>query len=179
MSAARLAWVLVRMVVAAGCHPSPPSDPAATIEYQGERIRLSKPFDDFDKYKNDPSNIAPEEIPRVQALVRAAKVPDRCADLREVISATMAVEFPGYGLSGLGGQLADGRSLVADAIEIPHGSADRYVVYISDGTGYRLVDDTVLPEKPYVTDVTVREGNVVYLSKEGAVIVQRPTRPLR
>jgi hypothetical protein len=155
-------------------------DPAAVIDYRGEPVRLTKRYDDFDDYKNDPNNIAPEEYARVQRLVKGAPVPERCADLREVIVAAHALEVPGYGMMSFGARNAEGgREIIAQAIEIPHADADRYVVYVSDGSGFRLVDDVVLPERAYVRDVDIRDGAIVYLNGEGHVVAARPMRPAR
>jgi hypothetical protein len=156
------------------------TDPAAVIEYRGQPVRLTKRYDDFDEYKNDPNNIAPEEYARVQALVKAAPVPERCADVREVIAVAGALEVPGYGTSGFGtGNTDAGLKIIGQAIEIPHANADRVLVYVSDGSGYRLADDVVLPEQAYVWDVEIRDGAIVYLNRDGRVVAKRPMRPAR
>jgi hypothetical protein len=61
-------------------------------------------------------------------------------------------------------------------IEIPHADADRVVIYLKDDHGYRLVDDTVLPELPIMAEVTVRDGKVTYRTHEGTAIAERPIR---
>jgi hypothetical protein len=161
----------------AGCKPAGRVDPAAVIDYRGETIRLTKRYDDFDAYKNDPSNIAPEEYSRVRRLVEAAPVPEHCADIREIIRASSASKFPGYGLGGVGDPHSDDRSrVVGESIEIPHADANRFVIYLKEVGGYALVDDTVLSEPPYIDGVTVSDGKVTYQTREGAVVAQRPIR---
>jgi hypothetical protein len=65
---------------------------------------------------------------------------------------------------------------MAQAIEIPHADADRYLVYVSDGSGYRLADDVVLPERPFVRGVDLRDGAIVYLDGAQHVVAKRPMR---
>ena len=83
----------------AGCRaPSPAqADPAAVIEYRGELVRLTKRYDDFDIYKDDPNNIAPAEYQRVRKLVETAPIPEHCADWHEVFRVQGSLQFPGYG----------------------------------------------------------------------------------
>jgi hypothetical protein len=151
---------------------------ATTIEYQGQEIRASRAYSNFDTYKNDPNNLEPGDRRRAQALMQSAKVPDRCTTIHEVIDVVMDLEFPGYGTGGYGGPLGDGRTLYAGSVEIPGAAADRYIVYLgSDGAGYDLVDDTVLPEAPYVHQVMLHDGKVTYLTEKGDVIVAHPVRP--
>jgi hypothetical protein len=159
-------------------HPSASSDPAAVIDYRGEPIRLTKRYEDYDDYKNDPNNIAPDENARVQALVKGAPVPERCADRREIVMAAGALKVPGYGMMSFGTRNAEGgREIVAEAIEIPHAGADRYLVYMSDGSGYHLADDVVLPEQAFVRDVDIRDGTIIYRNGDGRVVATRPVRP--
>lgn len=153
------------------------ADPAAVIDYRGEEIGLTKRYDDFDEFKNDPNNIAPEEYGRVRKLVETAPVPEHCANGREVLEAASDLWFPGYGSNGIGEfHATDPFRVIGEAIEIPHAGASRVVIYLRDDRGYRLVDDTVLPEPPLIAQVTVRDGKVTYLTFEGTVIAERPIR---
>jgi hypothetical protein len=148
-----------------------------SFNYRGEEIRLTKRYDDFDIYKNDPNNIAAEEYERVQELVEAAPVPERCADFRKVVQAEFDLMFPGYGSGGIGDHhAADKQRVVGAFIEIPHANANRYIIYLREDHGYRLVDDAVLPEPPYIEEVTVSDGKVTYRTREGTVVVERPIR---
>jgi hypothetical protein len=157
--------------------PNAPADPAAFIEYRGETIGLTKRYDDFDTFKNDPNNIAPAEYERVRKLVQTAPVPEHCADSHEVFAVMSSLEFPGYGSGGIGeAHATDPVRVIGETIEIPHADADRVVIYLKDDHGYRLVDDTVLPELPIMAEVTVRDGKVTYRTREGTVIAERPIR---
>jgi hypothetical protein len=64
-----LAVSLVLMFSVAGCDQA-----SSEIDYRGEKIKLSKPYRDYDEYKNDPDNIHPSETARVQGLVMSAPI---------------------------------------------------------------------------------------------------------
>ena len=167
--------VVASGVVFCGCNSTKSSaGPAAPSNYEGQRIVPSKRHDDYENY---PNKMASGEIARLQELVRSAKAPEHCADEREVTLVAFRIKVPGYGLMQTGRTLDDGRSLSVHAMEIPRGDSDRYLVYVGDATGYRLLDDVVLPRGPgVVTDVDFREGKVVYRSRDGQVTVERPMR---
>ena len=66
-----------------------------TIDYRGERIKLSHRYDDFSTYKNDPNNIDASETARVQQLVRQAPIASEFADRIAFAQATTNIAFPG------------------------------------------------------------------------------------
>lgn len=41
--------------------PQSASLPSNVIEYQGERFKLTREYDDYDEFKNDPNNLAPRK----------------------------------------------------------------------------------------------------------------------
>ena len=150
---------------------------APAVIYRGEKIGLTKRYNDFDEYKNDPNNIAPEERDRVRKLVETAPVPEHCANRDEVFHVLSDLEFPGYGSNGVGEQHAtDPFRVVGGAIEIPQTDTCRVIVYVRDDHGYRLVDDTVLPAPPLIAEAIVHDGKVTYRSIDGKVIAERPSR---
>jgi hypothetical protein len=73
-------------------------------------------------------------------------------------------------------QEVDPLRVIPETIEIPHADADRIVTYVRDDRGYRLVDDTVLPDLPTAAEVIVGDGKITYRTREGSVIAQRPIR---
>src|SRR5437868_12817338 len=91
-----------------------------TVEYLGQTIQLSKPYPDFDEYKNDPNNLAASEIPRVQKLVSEAPVPPSLAGEAEFAEKVLMLQFPGYGSTTTQSKpQSDGSILHLFAIEIP------------------------------------------------------------
>ncbi len=173
------AVILCVFVFSVGCQASHSGEKLA-IEYRGEEIRLTKHYESYEDYSKDPDDIAPEDYERVKKLVESAPVPERCVDSREVIRVTFAVKFPYYGLRGLGTPDAGmPPRVIGTSIEIPHANAERYVVYLMDERGYRLVDDWVLPDEPDIAAVRVDHEKVVYLTREGTVVAKRPVRKTR
>jgi hypothetical protein len=153
------------------------ADPGAVIEYRDETIGLTKRYVDFNTLKNDQNNIAPAQYERVRKLVETAPIPEHCADLHELFAAMSSLEFPGYGAGGIGELHAtDPLRVIGKIIEIPHADADRVVIYVKDDHGYRLVDDSVLPELPIMSEVTVGDGKVTYRRHDGTLIAERPVR---
>ena len=83
------------------------------MDYQGQQIKLTKYYLDYDDYKNDPDNIAPEETSRVEQLVMNAPIASSFPDKRAAIAAVFEIKFPGYGAGGFAGTVPIGiRSLV-------------------------------------------------------------------
>src|SRR5258706_16229358 len=88
-----LALIVITLLWAVG-RRRVPSD----IEYQGEKIKLTKYYLSFEDYKDDPDNIAPSENSRVERLVTQAPIGHHFSDRKEMVSAIFQVKFPGYGL---------------------------------------------------------------------------------
>lgn len=100
------------------------------VHYQGQTIKLSKAYFDFDQYKNDRDNIAASETVRVQTLVAAAPIAHSFADRRSIIGETSEIEFPGYGMGGFTSDpQPDGTELFGVSIEIPRADKERYIVF--------------------------------------------------
>src|SRR5437879_3064309 len=75
-----------------------PSD----VDYQGEKIKLTKYYLSFEDYKDDPDNIDPSENARVERLVARAPIGHHFADRKEMVKALFELKFPGYGLGFTG-----------------------------------------------------------------------------
>jgi hypothetical protein len=107
------------------------------IEYRGERIKLSRSYDDYDEYKNDPDNIDPSERSHVQHLVETAPIASSYPDQMSLYQSLEKLVFPGYGSGNLARtQQSDGTELLAYGIEIPGTEQDRYFVFRSSGAGF-------------------------------------------
>ena len=130
---------------------------ADTIEYRGERIKLSKRYDSFDAYKNDPDNIDPSENARVQKLVMEAPVAASYASRIELAQGVGHAVFPGYGWSNIPGQMSDGTELLCEVIEIPRADKDRYLLFRQRAGHFEKIDDFV--EESHALISTVREEN--------------------
>lgn len=146
-----------------------------TIEYRGERIRLTRVYRDFDEYKNDPGNIDPSETARVQRLLISAPIEHTFASRLELFRAVGQIAFPGYGLGSGSGRLSDGSEWLAIAIEIPRADKDRYLVFRNSNGRYELIDDFVDVEASYPFEIRERDGAYVYLH-DGKELFRRPGR---
>jgi hypothetical protein len=144
-----------------------------TIQYRGQKIQLSKPYADFDEYKNDPNNIAASETERVQQLVATAPIADRYASRQMLTDAMMEIQFPGYGLSSFGdAPQADGTVISGFSIEIPRGERERIVVFQLKNGSYRLLDDFLGPAD--VMEVQLVSGKLQFLNGRKQVMMTRP-----
>lgn len=143
-------------------------DQQNTIEYRGQKIKLSRRYTDFSTYKNDPENIDSSETARVQRLVREAPIGKSFDSRLEFAQATGDIAFPGYGSSGLRDtRQSDGSILVLTSIEIPRAEADRYfTAQISNGK-YLLIDDFTAPESANLQRVEKSAEKLVYLNEQG------------
>ncbi len=122
-----------------------PSD----IEYQGEKIKLTKYYPSFEDYKDDPDNIDPSENMRVERLVRQAPIGHHFADRKELARALVEVEFPGYGLGFAGKQTQpSSKVLELSSVEIPMVEKNRYFVFEEKDGSFSLIDDFVAPSDP-------------------------------
>jgi len=143
--------------------------------YRGDKIRLSKAYRDYDEYKNDPDNIHPSEIARVQRLVITAPVEHTYLSRLALFKAVGQIAFPGYGLGSGGSRLSDGSELLAVTIEIPRANEDRYLVFRDRYGHYELIDDFVRAEISYPFEIRESDGDYVYL-QNGKVLFRRPRR---
>jgi|ERR1051326_415101 hypothetical protein len=148
------------------------------IEYRGEQIKLSRAYQDFDEYKNDPNNILPSETGRVQSLLINAPIEHTFADRLTLFRAVGQIAFPGYGVGSGGGRSSEGNELLAVTIEIPRASNDRYLVFRDHGGRYELIDDFVNAEISYPFEVREQDSAYVYL-QGGTERFRRPRRDRR
>lgn len=146
-----------------------------TIEYRGQKIKLSKSYSDFDDYKNDPDNIAPSETARVQKLVMEAPAGYSFPNKLALFQGIGEIEFPGYGLASGTGRARNGNELLPVDIEIPRAARKRYLVFeLKNGT-YELIDDFVGGEIAYPYSVREDAGYYIF-SAAGKDFFRRPGR---
>jgi hypothetical protein len=141
-----------------------------SILYHGESIRLSHRYFDYEQYKSDPDNIHPDEIARVQRLVKAAPLESSYPDRKSLFHALAEVPFPGYG-SGVCAESkqADGTVLLVYSVEIPRAGAERYLIVREHAGEYSLVDDFVASERDLIRDVRDVPEGLAFTSVRGNV----------
>jgi hypothetical protein len=148
----------------------------SSLDYRGEKIKLTKFYLSFEDYKNDPDNIDSSEDARVQRLVAEAPIGRRFKDLNEAVSAVFAVKFPGYGSGGFGTRKADGDgTLSAFEIEIPRSGRSRFFVFRCAADGCALIDDFVPSGSEVIADFHRDGPNLVYTTASGGRPITRPT----
>jgi hypothetical protein len=142
------------------------------ITYLGHNIKLTKVYDDFSVYKNDPDNIDPSEIDRVEKLMLEVPIATRFETKRQRATAVVHIAFPGYGISGTNDiRQADGSSVGADSIEIPRKDKCRYFVFRTTGRAYDLIDDFVLEDSAgEITDIKYDQGRISYYERNGRLV---------
>jgi hypothetical protein len=153
-----IAFVVIGAVVLwAGLRRVVPS----SIEYRGEKIKLTRFYLDYDEYKNDPDNIDPSETARVQRLVSEAPIAHSFRSRQQAVAAVFEIKFPGYGAGGFGdGGKHD--SITGFSVEVPRSNMDRYFVFRDNGGTYELIDDFVDSSMPGINHVEEQRGNLVY-----------------
>jgi hypothetical protein len=165
--------IIVLVTISATC--AYPNYKSNEIEYRGVKIKLSKSYSDFDKYKNDPDNIDPSETTRVQQMVMDAPMGHQFESLIDASKAVSEIAFPGYGSSGFQQQpQPDGSVLMGFSVEIPRAEKDRCFVFRGIDGKYRLIDDFIAPEFPSIARVNEENGLLVYSTTEGEKILTRP-----
>jgi hypothetical protein len=156
-------WLVVRKHIPSG------------IDYQGQRIRLSKYYSSFEDYKDDPDNIDPSENARVAELVEKAPVQRRLSDRKEVLDAVFKIKFPGYGLGSFpAGRQADGSELEMYTIEIPRAGKTRFLTFRHVNNMYTLVDDFVDGDLGGTEKVRLENGSLVYSLENGTRTLTHP-----
>ncbi len=110
-------------------------DRAKTIEYQGQRFRLSKPYATYESYKDDPENLDTNELLRIEKLMLELKLPDSFESETAFHLAVLKLKFPGYGMGGFedSGHTDDGSTIFNSAIEIPQTDKERIFITRSAG----------------------------------------------
>lgn len=181
MRPAAVFWLILAVAVALaayvwmrGAGPGAASD---TIEYQGQRIKLSRPYATFEEYKDDPDNIAPSENARVERLASEAPIGSSYPSRKAMVDAAFAIKFPGYGLSGPEEKRQpDGSTLALIVIEIPRAGKDRCLVFRRRGDTYALIDDFVELEAKGIDEVRDEGGQLAYYNRAGVKILSRHPR---
>ncbi|HZZ70646.1 MAG TPA: hypothetical protein VFE24_00215 [Pirellulales bacterium] len=142
-----------------------------TIEYRGERFQLSKPYDSYETYKNDPNNLVASEWPRLQRLLLEAQPGSWFQTDEDWSNAISALEFPGYGaIYCCDSEQADGSTLKMICVEIPHAGKDRIFVGRKTSTGITLVDDFVFAEQVSIESLELNANVLRYRARDGSLL---------
>jgi hypothetical protein len=147
----------------------------SSIDYNGQKIKLTKLYLDYDDYKNDPDNIHPSETKRVQQLVSQAPIGHSFPGLLEAVTAVGKVKFPGYASGGFGSRKPDGDGTLAGfVVEIPRSENTRYFIFRCAPGQCVLLDDLIASGSLELSDFHRDANNLVYTNESGQVVLTRP-----
>jgi hypothetical protein len=150
----------------------------SSVDYRGEKIKLTRFYFDYDDYKNDPDNIDASETARVQQLVSEAPIAHSFATLQDLGKAVFEIKFPGYAAGGFGDGKRDSE-LVGFVIEIPRADKGRYFLFRKTAAGYVLLDDFLDSTMPGINRVEESGGNLIYSMDGHAERLIRPIHRLQ
>lgn len=150
-----------------------------TIDYRGEHFKMMKAYSSYEDYKDDPYNLATNEIPRIQKLMRDASIGTSFDTRKQFLQAVSDLVFPGYGRGTSGDRpQPDGSTLILQFVEIPphdgeHGG-DRYFVVRKTDDHYVLVDDFVIsPATNLIFDVRLEGKKLLYYNDRGVLVREK------
>ena len=172
----RLVHVAVALLLAVGplAQAHAKKTQAMFVEYQGQRFDLSKEYDDFHDYKDDPANLTHAQVQRAESLMRAARFGPRFETRSDLDAALATLEFPGYGLfyaNQLGAHADPKLELVY--VELPARQLNRYIALELQPDGSLVVvADFVAAADPEIVRVTRgANGSLEFRQQDGKVVV--------
>jgi len=145
----------------------------SSIDYRGEKIKLTRLYLSYEDYKDDPDNIDPSETARVQRLVSEAPIAPIFKNRAEAVRAVFDIKFPGYGAGGFGDDFRHS-AITGLSVEIPRSGANRYFTFRVNGEAYELIDDFTDSTMPGITHVEERDGNLFYSMERSDRKLVRP-----
>lgn len=145
-----------------------------SVEYQGQTVKLSQSYSDYDDYKNDPSNLAGGEASKVQQLVTSARVAKHFPARQALVGAMFKLKFPGYGVGSYAATpQPDGSILELWGVEVPQASSTRFLLFRGRNGAYDLIDDFVQLDGLMIGNVTASGEKFVYATHQGVKVVER------
>ncbi len=137
------------------------------IEYLGERFELPRAYPTYEAYRNDPNNLGPSNLARIQELVRTRSPGELFQDTEAFGRTAFALKVPGYGMAGLEVDSPEPKPILV-AFEVPGTQSWRYLLASGPAGHVRVVDDFVY-EGPRITKVQVHGGIATYLTSQGTL----------
>lgn len=116
-----------------------------TVKYRGQEFNMSKTFSSYEAYKDDPNNLATNELLRIENAITNAPFPSTFDSQVELARTVLRLRFPGYGCGGLGAYpQSDGSTCAVFSVEIPMLNRERYFVGRTFGKQVTTIDDFVM-----------------------------------
>lgn len=154
------------------------------IIYQGQQFKMSRAYAEYDDYKDDPNNLVTNELGRIEQTIESVKIPASFKDSDDFIRFIFDLEFPGYGVGGIGAsiQTDDGSTFDAESVEIPQMDKERVLVVRQEpGGGLKLVDDFVCDESGTnsIGRVQLKNRQLEYFDQKGNLFRKKDLTDLR
>ena len=146
--------------------------PFTHVDYMGERVSLARSYSDPREYKDDPHNLADQQLSQVERLIRNAPFGPTFSSVQALSDALDRLRFPGYG-SFYANQLGSRTDAHLEVVyvEVPRRGLNRYITLESvNGVSLRVVDDFVAPDQPEIVRVHRKDGALSYESFRGSVL---------
>ncbi len=148
-----------------------------TIQYRDQKFNLAKRYRTYDAYKDDPDNLATNELDRIEKTMIEAQLPSSWKNREELFHTLIfEIKFPAYGMGGLGeeAQTDDGTGLLVESIEIPQREKNRYIVVQEFAGRVKLMDDFVASTATNaLRHVALQGGKLYYRDANGLLIREK------
>jgi hypothetical protein len=146
-----------------------------TITYQGETFHLARRYSSYDDYKNDPHNLAVQELARIRHLMVSAHVAHHYESIDELSATTGDLVFPGYGWSFAERAVIGGPTVSIEQIEIPQAGEDRVLIWVKTSHGVDVLDDFVMRgDNSSINKVEFQNGVASYFNRSGRLLSRHP-----
>jgi len=173
----RSAWIVLVVVLVAAFFLSQRFHFGGSrkIKYRGETFDLGKAYSNYEDYKDDPNNLATNELSRIEKAITNAPFPSSFASDAELARAVFHLKFPGYGCGGHGlFPQTDGSTCSVFSVEIPMRDRERYFIGRNSGGGVTIVDDFVMASGANaIIQVRIDGKRISYYDGRGALLREK------
>jgi hypothetical protein len=145
------------------------------IQYRGETFDLSKAYSSYEDYKDDPNNLATNELSRIERAITNAPFPSSFASEVDLARAVLHLKFPGYGCGGRGSfPQSDGSTCSVFSVEVPMRDRDRYFIGRNSGGGVTIIDDFVMASGTNaIAQVRIDGARILYYDGRNALLREK------
>lgn len=142
-----------------------------TMPYRGERILLSYPLLDFDKFKNAEHKLSRRQAERVQRLLLHARIDANYQTWGGALTAVHGLVFPGYGTKALTRTAPQGPKMFLVCVEVPEAGKDRCFLFGETKVEIQLIDDFITD--PLIANFEPAGRTAVYRDRNGGELPVR------
>lgn len=147
-----------------------------TIEYRGQHFKMSKAYPSYEDYKDDPNNLNTNELDRIEQAMTNAPVPATFKDSDAFLRFMLDLEFPGYGLGGLGvsPQIDDGSTLLIESVEIPQRGKERVIAVRQARGQLKTINDFVYkPEETRISAIKLEKQTLRFYDPQNRLLREK------